>query len=351
MVKKLNETLTKGNTMKKTLLLAAMILGSSVAMASGKLHFKASYLNQTSKTGSTETGSSYFNPDVVLGDFQGKLGESDFRLLLDFVSLHGGTNAQFINEAWIAKTIGNMKYTLGKVAVNAGGFENGYIAVGGTHLVSLANSGGLVTTPANNFGFGMDVMMGDHTIGLQALNQTNTATPAAGQRRHSLGLQYKGSFADKMFSVMAGQFAGAEDAAGTGNSLTQTFFGVSVKATDALSIDLENITNSKKAATSGAVADTTSSMILEAKYAMGVYTPVFKYESSENKDDENAALATSKKRTGMSLAVDIKPDANEAFNYYVGYNMVTDKPGNTGATDTTDNKLFAGLKFTGDLLK
>lgn len=343
--------------MKKSLLLvAAMILGSSAAMASGKMHFKAGYLNNTSKTGSVETGNSYFAPEVVLADFQGKVGEADFRLLLDFVQLSAGSNVNTVNEAWMAKKVSDFKFSIGKLAINAGGFENMYVATGDTYMTSLANNGGLVATAGKNLGLGVDYMMGDHTLSFQALNQTSSGvlTSSTQDKRHSLGLQYKGSFADKMLTVLAGQMAGSEDVyTGTpvGKSRTHTYVGLNVKAMENLSLELESITNTLKASTTGATADMTASMILEARYTMGVYTPVFKFESSEDKDNEDATLSTSKKRTGMSLALEVKPVADDAFNYYVGYNMITDKPGSTGAVDTTDNKLFAGIKFTGDLLK
>ncbi len=92
--------------MKKSLLIAAaMIVGSSIAMASANLTFKGSYLNQTSKTGATETNSSYMAPEVALVDLQGKVGEAEYRLLLDFYQLHiataaTGGNTKFMNEIW-----------------------------------------------------------------------------------------------------------------------------------------------------------------------------------------------------------------------------------------------------------
>ncbi len=132
------------------------------------------------------------------------------------------------------------------------------------------------------------------------------------------------------------------------NGVNQTFLNAGVRYTgvENLNLSVEHISNKSKATTSNAKEDSTVSNVVEARYAMGIFTPVFKVESSESK--VGATPASDFKRSGMALALEIAPN-EDAFRYHAAYVSLKDKYETAGAKDVTYNQIYAGIKYTGAL--
>lgn len=382
--------------MKKTVVLAIATLASASALGAGKLIVRSDYVNTPNYKNASNAdvgGTSLLLPVVARMNMDAKVGEAMVVAHLNlrsFATEFSGTfpsNSvqksmtvdKFVERLYIVKSLGDFAFTSGKINVNVGGFEKDAVVEGDDYLTSLANNGvggkngttqysvalpigasGTVVMPENNSGVGVAYTMGDHKVEVQATNQTVQSDAMAANRRHSLGLQYDGSCMDKTLMFRVGYTSGVADtAAGTGNVLgiSQTFtnVGLMYKGVENLTLGAEMLSNSSKSDAAAAKADTTTSNLITARYNMGMYAPVFKYEMSENKVQEldtTAATATgmgSFKRTGMALALEIVPKAEDSFRYHVALASATDKYGQSGKTDVKFNQITVGMKYTGGL--
>jgi len=280
--------------------------------------------------------------------------------------------------------------SVGKLEANVGGFERRHIITGDTYMASLANGStlGLISSlgtqsattyinPENSSGVEISYPMGDHKIGFQVLNQTNAASASASgttagvpsvtkanNKRHSMGLQYEGSFADGMvmpiLSYMVGAadtvtYNGATGAATSSSGVDQKFMNAGVKLNLPADIGLmaEYFKNTSKDDAANAKEDSTTSMVITARYKHPEIQPILSFESSENKIDEDSESTGSFKRTGISAAVEYTPKADENFRYHAAYNTITDKYGKPGLSNdsVTASQFIVGIKYSGDFLK
>ncbi len=360
--------------MKKAVVFAIATLASATALAAGKVIVRSDYVNTMDykdKAGTEVKGTSLLMPIVSRVEFDSKINDATVVGHLNLRSFiadtpDSGTTYnkvmtvdKFVDRLYIVKPLGDFSTSVGKLYMNVGGWERAALVHGDTYFTSLANNGaggketaaalnpgkaGTVDMPENGSGVGIAYTMGDHRVEAQVGNQTNTDKSAALNRRHTMGVQYDGSFMDKSLMVTAAYTAAAVDT--TTAAVNDTFLNAGVRYTgvENLNLSVEHISNTSKATTSGAKADSTVSNVVEARYAMGVFTPIFKFESSENKVAEAKTFA----RTGMALALEIAPN-EDAFRYHAAYVSLKDKYESAGAKDVTYNQIYAGIKYTGAL--
>lgn len=364
--------------MKKAVVFAIATLASATALAAGKVIVRSDYVNTMdykAKNGTSEIkGTSLLMPVVSRVEFDSKINDATVvghLNLRSFVADVNGTTAnkvmtvdKFVDRLYIVKPLGDFSTSVGKLYMNVGGWERAAAVHGDTYFTSLANNGaggketaasasgrvGDVVMPENGSAVGIAYTMGDHRVEAQVGNQTNTDQVETGtgagslNRRHTIGVQYDGSFMEKSLMVTAAYTSGAADI-GT-NGVNQTFLNAGVRYTgvENLNLSVEHISNTSKESTSGSKSDSVVSNVVEARYAMGMFTPIFKFESSENKDEEAKTFA----RTGMALALEIAPN-EDAFRYHAAYVSLKDKYESAGAKDVTYNQIYAGIKYTGAL--
>jgi hypothetical protein len=341
-----------------------------------------------SHAGVEVTGTSIFKPEVARLYLSGTLGDATIDAglnLRQFIIADDGdgninkvmTVDKFVEHLTIAKPMGDFTFQAGKMWMNVGGFERRAFYDGDTYLTSLANSGagglagagansdntavipvfarGTVLTPENMSGLGFAYAINaDHKLEFQIANQTNSDSNLLGatNNQHTTGLAYWGSFAEKMFQTYLSYTMGVADTkttalpAAVGAGHKQTFIGAGFRIApmEGLNVDLEYLSNQDKA--DAGTAETTST-ILEARYKMGAWTPIAKYEMST---DKNQAGDDNFKRDAWALALEMTPKAEDAFRYHVAYTSITDKDWAAG-DDQTQNLITIGFKYVGDIAK
>ncbi|MGZ3782703.1 MAG: hypothetical protein ACXVCY_18815 [Pseudobdellovibrionaceae bacterium] len=371
--------------MKKLLAIAAMSFAASSAMAGVKLVVRSDYVNTPSYTaanGGDAPSTSLFQPEVARMYLSGAVGNATVDAEFNLRSFVVGTDAtsgyqkymtvdKFVETLTIAKPMGDWTFTAGKLWMNVGGYERHATRAGDTYLTSLANGGvgghllggttltalgsdnaGAIVTPENMSGIAAAYnISADQKVEIQVANQTNSdsALVTAANKRHTMGVAYWGSFADKMVQTYLSYTSGAADTNTVGHEQTFLAAGVRLAPVENLGLDVEYLANSDKNA-STSKKDEVTSTILEARYKMGMWVPVLKYEMSTDK----AADVETFKRTGMALALEMVPKADDAFRYHIAYTSVADKDfaGNyAGLKDTTKNYITVGFKYTGDIVK
>ncbi|MBO9666363.1 MAG: hypothetical protein J7501_06070 [Bdellovibrio sp.] len=385
--------------MKKLLAIAATLAASS-AFAGVKLEVRSDYVNTPAydnAVGGENGGSSLFTPSVARLYLNGTVGEAivesawNLRSFSPEVAFNPYTGSadlsknmtvdSFVDHLWAGKAMGNWMFKAGKLEVNTGGFERQKNLHGDTYLVSMANGGiggvignplapsvpaiGEVVNPENSSGISAAYSITEnHKLEAQITNQVNsqtatgfdTATPANGfsekslDRRHTMGLNYLGSFLDKMLVLNLNYTSGAGDTNVTGHELEFIAASLRVNPMADLTFDVEYFGNKDKQTTpGGASADVkTTSTIIEARYNINGWIPVLKYEMSEN---TGATTATDFKRDAWALGVEYVPKADEAFRYHVAYTSIKDKDFGAGVEDMTKNMIVVGFKYTGDMAK
>lgn len=336
--------------MKKMLLLAVAMVSAS-AFAGGKLTARSDYQNTmkyTSNAGADVAGTSLFKAAAGLLDFDGKLGEATFKGQLNLLTLNSGA-AGTVQYLYITKPMGDWAFSAGLIEAATGGFEGGRILAADSYNDSMVGSGtGDSTLLGNNSGAEAAYTMGVHRFAFQVTNQG--AAAGGSKTRHDMILNYTGSMMDKMLGLNIGYASGSKGAAATEANITNMNLGVSL-ALGVVDLTVDYLANTTKGLATGAKASTSNTIVLEARKTMGAWTPIFKYETSENKKSEDAADAASFKRSAMSLAAEMVPDGSQNFRYHVAYNTMTDKYGFTGAKDETKSNILAGFKYSGDLWK
>ncbi|QDK44016.1 MULTISPECIES: hypothetical protein [unclassified Bdellovibrio] len=364
--------------MKKLLVLAATFAASS-AFAGVKLEVRSDYVNTadySAANGANVAGSSLFTPNVARLYLNGNVGEAvvesawNLRSFEAFVDSTGDlhknmTVDKFVDHLWAGKGMGAWMFKAGKLEVNTGGFERQKTLHGDTYLTSMANSGvganstatssdvALIANPENSSGISAGYTITEnHKLEAQVTNQTNTTTVDGGVRstdkRHNMGLNYLGSFIDKMLVLNLNYTSGAGDVVGTGHEQSFTAASLRVAPMADLTIDLEYFGNVDKATTTATTIERkTNSTIVEARYNINGWIPVLKYEMSENKSD---TASEQFKRDAFAVALEYVPKADEAFRYHVAYTSIKDKDFST-AGDSTKNVITVGFKYTGDMAK
>ncbi|WP_413569354.1 hypothetical protein ACLWBD_01980 [Bdellovibrio sp. HCB117] len=372
--------------MKKLLVMAAVTVAATNAFAGIKLVVRSDY--QYTSTYENNAGvdvesTSVFTPDVARMYYTGTVGDAvvdsafnlrsfDQEMAVDpTVGKKVMTVDTFVEHLFITKAMGDWSFSGGKLWMNVGGFERRAFYDGDTYLTSLANGGiggvtvvgatpvipgavGSVLTPENSSGVSAAYKMGEnHKVEVQMYNQVNRDSDllTSANKRHSVGVAYWGSFADKMLQTYLSYNSGAADVkGGTGHDLTYIGAGFRVAPMENLNIDLEYLSNTDKYANSGEKDETTST-ILEARYKMGMWAPVLKYEMSTDKVQGEDNF----KRDAWALALEITPKAEDAFRYHVAYTSIKDKDFGAayvaGDDETTKNMVVVGFKYVGDIVK
>ena len=367
--------------MKKLLVLAAMTVAATNAFAGVKLVVRSDYVNTPAydaADGDEVNGTSLFKPEVARLYLSGMIGDATVDAGLNLRSfvvadVDGAGDLQkamtvdkFVEHLTISKPMGDFTFQAGKMWMNVGGFERRAFYDGDTYLTSLANGGaggrtdgafpagvgtanvGSVVTPENMSGIGAAYTINpEHKVEFQVANQTNSdsALITSLNRRHTMGLAYWGSFAEKMVQTYISYTLGAADTTTTGHEQTFLGAGFRIAPMENLNIDLEYLANTDKAANTGDKNETTST-ILEARYKMGAWTPLLKYEMSTDK----VAGADNFKRDAFAVGVEMVPKAEDAFRYHVAYTQVADKDFAAG-DDTTQSMITVGFKYVGEIAK
>lgn len=340
--------------MKKIFFLSAVVMSSVTAFANVSLTLKSDMVNgakyKNTSNAETEATTMFVNKDAFL-DFNSNLGSAMVKGRLNLLST---VQTPFI---YLVKPMGDLSLSAGFIETKSGGFEGGRVD---SFLMSLANGGisdgngtaigtPSVTYPGNLNGVRLAYNMGDHSVALQVQNATSQSNGF--RKKQNMGFNYKGSFSDKMLMVNAGYIVGVKEAA----SLTkQNFLNLGLAANlSSFGLEFDYLSNTEKADTSGAKANSVTSIVAEARFKMDSMVPLLKIEQSENKVAEDAAAAGSFKRTGLGLGLEITPKSDESFRYHVGYASVSDKYGEAGLTNETVayNQLLVGFKYSGDVSK
>ncbi|UYL10189.1 hypothetical protein B9G69_006305 [Bdellovibrio sp. SKB1291214] len=393
--------------MKKLLAIAATLAASS-AFAGVKLEVRSDYVNTPDyKTvnGTTDIGgTSLFTPSVARLYLNGNVGEAVIESAWNLrsfapefaVSPYSGTSDlnknmtvdKFVDHLWAGKAMGQWMFKAGKLETNTGGFEFQKSLHGDTYLVSMANrgvggvipslggatpyfiqTGALVANPENSSGVSAAYTLTEnHKFEVQITNQYNGSTwtnygtvngtstnVRSSDRGHLYGLNYLGSFVDKMLVLNLNYTAGTGDVAPIGGAMTGNqyeFMAASLRVAPMadLTVDLEYFGNKDTVHSGATTTDLkTNTTIVEARYNINGWVPVLKYEMSENKSD---TAAQQFKREAYAVAVEYVPKADEAFRYHVAYVSSKDKDfGAAGYQDMTKNQMVVGFKYMGDMAK
>nr|WP_295901688.1 hypothetical protein [uncultured Bdellovibrio sp.] len=365
--------------MKKLLVMAAMTVAATNAFAGVKLVVRSDYVNTPNyddNTGAEVAGTSVFTPAVARLYLTGMVGDavidSGWNLRAFTLDFNGaGTSAtktmtvdQFVDHLTIAKPMGDWTFTAGKLQTNVGGYEHGKTIMGDTYLTSLAGGGvggdsqvGSVVIPGNSSGVAAAYAINaDHKLEFQVTNQSNAQTLVGGEKstdkRHNMGLAYWGSFAEKMFQTYISYTIGAGDTINmgtgvtTGHELTYLAAGFRIAPMENLNLDLEYLANTDKNATTSDKNETNST-IVEASYKINNWTPMLKYEMSNDKVAGNDNF----KRNAFAVGVEYMPKAEDAFRYHIAYASAKDDFDNAALEDVTFNTITVGFKYTGDIAK
>ncbi|WP_413559680.1 hypothetical protein [Bdellovibrio sp. HCB209] len=394
--------------MKKLLVIAATLAASS-AFAGVKLEVRSDYVNTPdydNASGTTIGGTSLFTPSVARLHLNGNVGEAVVESAWNLrsfapqfaVSPYTGdadlsksmTVDQFVDHLWAGKAMGAFMFKAGKLEVNTGGFERQKNLHGDTYLVSMANggvggtmvsgipatptftaTGALIANPENSSGISAAYSITEnHKLEAQVTNQVNSGTwtsygtvltagnnVRSADRGHTYGLNYLGSFAEKMVVLNLNYTTGTADTtsigqAGVGHELSWMAASVRVAPMADLTVDIEYFDNKDKTSTATTTADNkTNATIIEARYNINGWIPVLKYEMSENKSDAGNTAADFK-RDAFAVGVEFVPKADEAFRYHVAYTSIKDKDfGVASMEDQTKNMITVGFKYTGDMAK
>lgn len=365
--------------MKKFLVMAAVTVAATNAFAGVKLVVRSDYVNTPAydaADGVEVNSSSLFKPEVARMYLSGMIGDATVDAGLNLrsfvVGTGGGTSQKlmtvdkFVEHLTISKPMGDFTFQAGKMWMNVGGFERRAIYDGDTYLTSLANGGfggrtaganaatpnnGSIVTPENMSGVGAAyTITPEHKVEFQVANQTNSDSEltTSTNRRHTMGLAYWGSFAEKMVQTYLSYTVGAADNTTAGHEQTFLGAGFRIAPMENLNVDLEYLANSDKISTTGVKAETTST-ILEARYKMGAWTPLLKYEMST--DTDGAATAAEFKRDAFSVGVEMVPKAEDSFRYHVAYTSIKDRDFAPTAEDMTQSMITVGFKYVGDIAK
>lgn len=333
------------------MLLVAVAMVSASAFAGGKLTVRSDYKNSmkyTNNAGTDVAGTSLFEAHTALMDFDGKVGEATFKGQIDLKTLNSGA-AGSLGYLYMTKGMGNWAFSAGLIEAAVGGYEAGRILAADSYFSSLVGANdGTAKTLGNNSGAEAAYTMGDHRLAFQVTNQG--AAAGGSQTRHDMIFNYTGSLMDKMMGLNIGYAAGSKGTGATEANITNMNLGVTL-ALGVVDLTVDYLANNTKGLATGSKADMSNSIVLEARKSMGTWTPVFKYETSENKVSEDAANAASFKRSAMSLAGEFVPEGSQNFRYHVAYNSTTDKYGYAGAKDEAKTNILAGFKYSGDLWK
>ncbi|KHD88967.1 MAG: hypothetical protein OM95_05730 [Bdellovibrio sp. ArHS] len=365
--------------MKKLLVMAAVTVAATNAFAGVKLVVRSDYVNTPAydaANGSEVAGTSLFQPNVARLYLTGMVGDAtidaglNLRSFVADTTFPGGaqkvmTVDKFVEHLTISKPMDNFTFTAGKMWMNVGGFERRAFYDGDTYLTSLANGGvggrtagagtdseGAVVTPENMSGVAAAyTITPDHKVEFQLANQTNSDSEllTSVNKRHTMGLAYWGSFADKMVQTYLSYTLGAADTTTTGHEQTFLGAGFRIAPMENLTVDLEYLANTDKENAGDTKSETTSTFV-EARYKMGMWVPVVKYEMATNKVADNDNF----KRDAFAVALEVVPKAEDAFRYHVAYTSIKDKDfagALAGSEDTTKNIITVGFKYVGDIVK
>jgi hypothetical protein len=394
----------------KFLVAASMMMIATQSQAAINVVIRSDYYNLAKSTDTSNNdvqGLSVLAPTVARIDGSTSVGDAKVYLGLNLrsfdamtsTSIVGGSTTgtvrrvmtvdRFVENLYIAKPHGNFTVSAGKLEMNAGGFERALIVTGDEYMASLANGSnmglvnfaGTTTTtiynPDNQSGVELAyAFTPEHSLAFQVTNQTNSADASTSgttagvptltkstNKRNTLGLQYEGSFADKMVETLLQYTVGAADtytqsvAGGTMSSsvVDQNYMSASLKfnLSNGLVTWFEYFSNSSLVQATGAKKNATTSTTAAIRYNHEMFQPMLSLESSENKLSDDSAATGSFKRTAYSAALEVIPVASENFRYHVAYNGFSDKYGKAGlANDTVSNtQIIVGLKYSGDLLK
>lgn len=314
--------------------------------------------------------------------FASKTGDAEIRGSMNLwgSSVSGGPTTyslyNFVDYFWIQKPFGDRFYVrLGRLINPGGGFEYDETNRGDQYQSTMANSGatsggfGRLLTPdatitntpptviGNPGGAAFGVKLGDdHTIEVHVTNESNTIAGTNQAVQQNEGIHYAGSFADKMVEAKVGYISGRADTSATAK-VEQSHMNAGVKVNmfgGSLTLEHFNLKNDNKTGATETTDKTTSTYaLIEYPIEQWKITPVFKYETSEGEIAESATANGSLERTAMTLAIECSPHADEDIRYHIAYSAVEDEYGLTTLTekDTKGNIIYAGIKFSADLLK
>lgn len=396
--------------MKKMVFSALIALVGLSAQAGVNVLVRGDYVNTPkfdNRSGTETTSSSIFRGQTAKMGFDGKVGEATVtgRLDLGFPVSPIVSGDSLVEYLYISKEIAtNLTVHAGKLDGLNGGFESDAAQNADVYLNTLANGGigglsdnqiawsgtntnltsaysgnGVAYAAGNSRGVGLTYKMGDHAFDLQVTNSTNHGTTST-YKRNNIGVYYTGTFADKMISPRFGYMSGSSDQGlltganypyppvnppsatpatpkyvtlGDGKGYEDTFMNVGAQMKfGATGVLVEYISNSQKDSSTGGKTDTITSAYVLADYTIDSWKPFAKYEMSEFKDNDDATLATSFKRTGLTAGVELTPKAGDAFRYHLAYASTSDKYGTVGSKETVSwAQLLVGVKYTADILK
>ncbi len=345
--------------MKKLLVLAAAVAATGVANAKLTGDLRVDYNRLTTKNGSADatTSSRYAVQTADLAYVGNVAPGTTFNTKLLVPS-----STPAVDYAYASKTlIDNLTLRIGLIRTFDGGIEDSYAGVdqyATTHINSLVLG--------NAGGFGLDYVMGDHSVSLENFN--NAPTSNGDSNGTFTGVVYKGAFLDKMIKPHVSYYTGSAEGQTVknvlGNAFATPLVGVRGSAYTAaavgaqfavgmgVGIDAEyrSVTMDKllNANTTANDKYTETGFTVAAAMREGMFQPQVKYGTSEGKYD-NGSTTDKNTYTTMAVGVEIVPKKEEALRYHVAYASKEQKP-ETG-DKTTLTQVVAGIKISADFLK
>jgi hypothetical protein len=352
-----------GEKMKALTILTAIAFASSSAMAldtTMNALGRFDYIRTTTKntaTGVTDTKSATgeYKPTFLNWNTEAKFNETTkLKLSLDFTDSAGAVQnsvSEFVDEAFLTKTMGDFSVMAGKHAPALGGFEQ-MTSKRDVYVLSKYNA----TVPDNSTGLTAAYTFMNNTLMLQHFeNNTNSGTNPTFTDKKISGVSYMGKFMDGMISPMLSYHK--IGTARSGNNDIHTGAGLQVSAMNVVFQFDYLMLKQEKAGTDAlaAVVDgELKSMVAHVRYNHENFKPFLKYisEKAEGSITNLVAGAVETKRSAWELGLEYVPNKDEDMNYHVVYNSATVKH-STGTTGTknTESKLYAGVSFGLNILK
>ncbi len=332
----------------------------------------------TSPAGTRPTNST-FRIQSLRVDFTGKIGEETaYRVRMSPPNLPNTAAttsvvgypfaadnlSNFLDYAYIQRTLSEgLLLTVGKQWSGAAGWV-GYYDLSDVYMYPKAfletiGNGMIYTTGVGlRYDFAGQKVLFSVTDPGAGSTDTGTAAGNANNARQAVGGRWLGKFMDGVLNPTLSYLSeGRQNQTASTKGLTNTYMSAGVKYTiPVIDVDADYIANSYADKTTAGQTDTTTSIMLLARYKMDDkgLKAFLGYENSNQTTNTSATVSKVVKTSAYQLGVEYYPKKDEDFRYHVVYTVAngnTDLGTGAASTNQAQNQIIAGIRFKSDLLK
>lgn len=337
--------------MKALTILATLILTSSSAFAFDTtigLKGRFDYVHtKTETTPGSETSSGILTTSYLKLIADSKINDTTrARLTLNFQqnSTLDNNVQNLVDEAYVAKTAGDFSIILGKQPVFTGGRENDYAASDLYIYSRFVETFGSYFTGATG-----GYTKFDQNFYLQYLEQSDTrSTPLTDKK--IIGAAYYGDLMGKMVMPIISYHKFGTNRPGSYNNVISAGLRLNIGKFliegDYLVNELENFSTLGDAKI--------TSVVTHVRYIFDQgFQPFAKFITEEGKKGFDGIVtgSTESERKAYEVGLEYTPSKEEDFRYQVVYNNSNSKQTSPATTKVEEQKLYAGITFSYNILK